>query len=244
MSYARLNNSTRAEIDQSQVFATGTFKNVWKGIYTVGARTGQPCVAKEFKTGSVYESHYFEEEMNVIRLTQVVIDAWHAEQIIDSDIRLNTPEIWKYSGSGVRLLLEPMIENFEKFNSNTGWASNTGGVWSEAMQALSHFSFHNSNGRSLLCDLQGGLYSDGYVLSDPVIMSQGQDCGPADLGPDGIRSFFQRHRCGRFCKSGWTRPRILGQAVHPMRVGTTMINPAHLPTRPNRNPLTRVQEYY
>ncbi|KAF7343046.1 Kinase-like protein [Mycena venus] len=172
MSYARRNNATRANIDQSHVFATGTFKNVWKGVYTVGARTGQACVAKEFKTGSVYERRYFEEEMNVIRLTQDIIDAWHAERIINREIYLNTPEIWTMISTGVKVLLEPMIQNFEKFNSNTGWASNTGGVWSEAMQALSHFSFHNSNGRFLLCDLQGGLYSDGYVLSDPVIMSQ------------------------------------------------------------------------
>ncbi|KAJ7213155.1 kinase-like domain-containing protein [Mycena pura] len=244
MSYARLNNATRAEIDQSQVFATGAFKIVWKGVYTVGARRGERCVAKEFKTGSVYEKRYFEEEMNVIRLTQGVIDAWHAEQIITRDIRLNTPQIWEMIATGAKVLVEPMIENFEKFNSNTGWASNTGGAWSDAMQALSHFSFHNSNGEFLLCDLQGGVYSDGYVLSDPVIMSRGQNCGPTDLGLDGIRSFFQRHRCGSFCKSGWMKPRVIGRAVHPMRMGTTMINPAHLPTRANRTPLTRVQEGY
>ncbi|KAF8161734.1 kinase-like domain-containing protein [Mycena galopus ATCC 62051] len=242
MSHSRQNNATRAEIDRSQIFASGTFKNVWEGTYTAGARAGQPCVKKEFKTGSVYEDHYFEEEMNIVRRTQKVIDAWHAERIIDRDIFLNTPEIWTYTDTGVRGLVEPMIEHFEKFNSNTGWATLSGGAWSEAMQALSHFSYHNSSGQFLLCDLQGGVYSDGYVLSDPVIMSQNQNCGPADLGPDGIRSFFQRHRCGQFCKSGWTKPKVTGRAVYPMNSGTTMTTRNHLPTRANRNPLTRLQQ--
>ncbi|KAF8161731.1 hypothetical protein K438DRAFT_1859345 [Mycena galopus ATCC 62051] len=62
-----------------------------------------------------------------------------------------------------------------------------------------------------------------------------------DLGPDGIHSFFQRHRCGRFCQSGWTRPKIVGRAVFPMRQGSTMGNPNQSPTRASRNPLTRVQ---
>ncbi|KAJ7248189.1 kinase-like domain-containing protein [Mycena haematopus] len=229
MSYSRQNNATHASIDRSKVFASGTFKNVWKGTYTVGTRKGQSCVAKEFKTGSVYEDYYFEEELNIIRRSQKVIDAWHAEHIISRQILLNTPSIW------------PMIQNFEKFNSNTGWAPISGGAWSEAMQALSHFSYHNSGGQFLLCDLQGGVYSDGYILSDPVIMSQNQNCGPADLGPDGIRSFFQRHRCGRFCKSGWARPKIVGKALYPMREGSTMANPSQLPTRASRNPLSRLQ---
>jgi Alpha-kinase family len=47
-----------------------------------------------------------------------------------------------------------MIENFEKFNSNSGWAPLTGNAWSNAMQALSHFSYNDSDQKVLLCDLQ------------------------------------------------------------------------------------------
>jgi hypothetical protein len=66
-------------------------------------------------------------------------------------------------------------------------------------------------------------------------MSQGKAYGPADLGPDGINSFFQRHRCGQFCNHKWFKPAIVGKAVIPMRQGTSMI--AQLPTRQDRNPL-------
>ncbi|KAH9219853.1 kinase-like domain-containing protein [Leptodontidium sp. 2 PMI_412] len=242
MSNSRTNNSTRASINKDAIFASGTFKNVWTGIYTAGDRSGQRCVAKEFKTGSVYEAGYFEEEMNIIRGTQRIVDDFDSAGVLGTGRRilLNTPEIWTYEMSQQKLLLEPMIENFEKFNSNTGWASVTGSEWSDAMQALSHFSYHNSNRQLLLCDLQGGVYQDGYVLSDPVIMSQTQEYGPTDLGPGGINSFFQRHQCGRFCAREWMRPAVLGRAVFPMRQGTSMV--AHLPTRHTHNPLSRLRE--
>lgn len=239
MSYSRTNDSHSADIDKTKIFASGAFKNVWKGTYTVGSRKGQPCVAKEFKTGSVYDEHYFEEELNIIRRTQIIIDDFHAARIIDKTIFLNTPQIWTYNDDGTKTLVEPLILNFEKFNSNTGWASLTGDAWSKAMQALSHFSYHKTNGQLLLCDLQGGMYQDGYVLSDPVIMSQAQSHGPADLGPRGIESFFHRHRCSEFCNRNWMKPRVVGVPLFPVREGTTML---HLTARPTRAPLSRLRE--
>lgn len=162
MANSRRNNSTVADIDRSYIFASGTFKNVWKGIYIEGARTGQRCVAKEFKTGSVYEDHYFDEEMNIMRRTQTIIDAFDAARIIGGrKILLNRPEVWTSTMYFRKALVEPMIDNFEKFNSNSGWASMTGAEWGEAMQALSHFSYHDSNRQFLLCDLQGGVYQTG-----------------------------------------------------------------------------------
>ncbi|TGO30077.1 hypothetical protein BPAE_0008g00690 [Botrytis paeoniae] len=244
MSHQRTNKSTTADIFTS-IFASGTFKNVWAGHYTSGDREGQPCVSKEFKSGSVYEIHYFSEELEIIRRTQEIVDDFHTAGIITGrEIIVNTPAIWTYVDSagekaGHKSLVEPMIENFEKFNSNTGWTGQDT-VWNDAMQALSHFSYHASGRRFLLCDLQGGCYSDGYILSDPVIMSQAHDCGPADLGNEGIKSFFERHRCGQFCDRNWVKPALTGRASIPMRQGTTMEYP---PTRHDRNPLSRLREY-
>ncbi|TVY68631.1 Alpha-protein kinase vwkA [Lachnellula suecica] len=245
MSNTRINNSTEATVEVDAIFGSGTFKNVWAAKYTNGPRKDQRCVAKEFKTGSVFEAHYFDEELNIITRTQTIVDNFSNAGILGAarKILLNTPEVWTYVESGKKALVEPMIENFEKFNSNSGWAPRTGSEWSEAMQALSHFSYHNSNRQFLLCDLQGGVYQDGYILTDPVIMSQAHNCGPADLGPDGLHSFFQRHQCGRFCSRRWVKPAVAGRARIPMREGTTMLaNSRNLPTRPSRNPLSRLQE--
>ena len=44
-----------------------------------------------------------------------------------------------------RHLVEPFIANYEKFNSNTGWVSQKElGAVGDALQALSHFSYHDS----------------------------------------------------------------------------------------------------
>lgn len=97
MSNRRTNNATEAEIDKGQIYAKGTFKNVWRGIYTKGPRDGQECVAKEFRTGSVFEDSYFAEELKVVARAQKTIDAWNeASIIINRRILLNTPEIWEY----------------------------------------------------------------------------------------------------------------------------------------------------
>lgn len=240
MAYSRTNNSTRATIDTSQLFGSGTFKYVYAGKYTVGARKGQDCVAKEFKSGCVVEDHYFDEELNICAKAQQIIDEFNDAEIMNQPIYLNTPTIWTYepgsSKSGQKTLIEPMILNFEKFNSNSGWSLTDSTGWAAAMQSLSHFSYDNSGGRLLLCDLQGGRYNDGYVLSDPVIMSKAHSCGPADLGMDGIMSFFQRHRCDAFCNRSWMKPPVLGKAKIPMHQGTTM--EAYLPTRSSRTPMT------
>jgi Alpha-kinase family len=83
-----------------------------------------------------------------------------------------------------------MLEGeFLKFNSNSGYTNGA-----DFMQALSHFSYHHSNGQ-FLCDLQGGHYEDVYVLTDPVIMSSGdtKTFGATDLGEEGIGNFFAHH---------------------------------------------------
>ncbi|KAK6362763.1 hypothetical protein TWF730_000218 [Orbilia blumenaviensis] len=241
MSYARTNHSTTATID-NKLFGSGTFKYVYAGTYTSGPRKGHRCVSKEFKSGCVVEEHYFQEELNICDKAQKIIDEFNEEEIISQEIHLNTPEVWTYvpgcHKSGQKSLIEPMILNFEKFNSNSGWALTDSTGWASVMQALSHFSYHNSGGQLLLCDLQGGRYKDGYVLTDPVIMSRAQNRGPADLGSDGITSFFQRHRCGPFCDKSWSKPRVVGKAKIPMNEGTTM--QAYLKTRNSRVPLSRL----
>ena len=161
MSSQRTNCSRKSEIEFSKVFAEGTFKNVYAGIYTSGPQKGEACVWKQFKTGSVYEDHYFDDELAIINRTQQIIDDFQAAGIIDQAILLNTPQIWHLTKSKAKGLVEPMIDNFEKFNSNTGWAPKSKDVWSSAMQALSHFSYDDSGGELLLCDIQGGSYQDG-----------------------------------------------------------------------------------
>mmetsp|Transcript_17563 Transcript_17563/g.17719 ORF Transcript_17563/g.17719 Transcript_17563/m.17719 type:complete len:174 (+) Transcript_17563:1-522(+) len=123
-------------------------------------------------------------------------------------VKINRPKIWQSTkrdatGKQKNKLCEPMLEGkFLKFNSNNGFIGS-----SELMQALSHFSYHTTQGEYLLCDLQGGHYKDCYVLTDPVIMSQdnSKKYGSGDLGAEGIDNFFAHHTCGKMC-SRWLKP--------------------------------------
>ena len=59
------------------------------------------------------------------------------------------------------------------------------------MQALRHFLYYQSDGRRVVCDLQGGYYAAFYVLTGPVVCSVVKAFGAADCGAGGI-VFLQR----------------------------------------------------
>lgn len=234
MSSLRENDSTRANINAQFIFGTGQFKLVYKGVYTQGSRTGQECVAKVFKTGSVYEDSFFAHELAVVQKALQIIQRFNDANLINRKIILNQPAIWEYEHDNSKVLIEPMIVNFQKFNSNSGWTDDDGTAWSDVMQALSHFSYHSTGGAFVLCDIQGGVYSDGVVLTDPVVLSRDLVYGPTDLGPAGISTFFSRHVCNQFCRAGWTRPRST-VAHFPAVQGTSMVA---VPTRNSRTPMS------
>ncbi|RSL45510.1 hypothetical protein CEP54_014231 [Fusarium duplospermum] len=123
--------------------------------------------------------------------------------------------------AGQKALCEPFIQNYQKFNSNSGWNDDSR-AWGEVMQALSHFSYHLSGGQFVLCDLQGGIYQREIVLSDPVILSRNRDYGVTDLGSEGISSFFSQHSCNNYCRPNWTQPSNPYQYFQPVH-GTTMM---------------------
>jgi hypothetical protein len=176
-----------------------------------------------------------------------MVTKWNSKKMIDRMVRVNVPEVWTFfqdckgSWSGKKVLQEPFITDYQKFNSNTGWSDDTI-PWSRVMQALSHFSYHFSSGQTVLCDLQGGIYKDGVVLTDPVIMSPTLGkYGPTDLGPNGISTFFHHHQCNEFCRSDWRKPKHCAP-YYARTAGTSMAG--HVPTHHSRQPLTGMPAYY
>ncbi|KAG7667698.1 hypothetical protein Ndes2526B_g01909 [Nannochloris sp. 'desiccata'] len=244
MSSSRENRATRSNIDKSRIFASGANMHVYKGVYTRGERSGEECVSKVFKTGSVFENAFFAAELKVVDEARSIIETFNAQRILsNSTILVNIPEVWEFTYTKEKNLVEPFIQNFQKFNSNTGWTPRNADPWMEVMQALSHYSYHITNGRLLLCDLQGGIYQDGFILTDPVIISQERgEYGPTDLGEAGMATFFSRHKCNQFCsKRGWSRPQNV-KAHFAAQQGTSM--ELVVPTRYTRAPLSRRQPQY
>ena len=143
------------------IFAEGTFKVCRRATYEDGRRRGETGIAKQFKQGSPYEERYFHEELNIVREAEKIVAAFNKTGVLGTKrVRVNIPTICQCGyGSGVKYLIEPFIQNFQKFNSNSGWADTSTGA-AQAMQALSHFSYHFSKREFLLCDVQGGIYPE------------------------------------------------------------------------------------
>jgi hypothetical protein len=192
---------------EEKKFAEGEFRYVYRGKYDQGERCGEECVRKEFKTGCVFESSFFKNDIRTVQKAAQIIKKFNALGVLSKPIYVVEPEVWVgdagCSLAGQKMLVEPMITGeYFKFNSNTGYSSGD----SDAMQALSHFSYHESGGEYLLCDLQGGRHSNCYVITDPVILSKGKHFGPTDLGEQGINNFMAHHKCTRFCNPKWSLP--------------------------------------
>ncbi|KAM5350272.1 hypothetical protein ACJ41O_006777 [Fusarium nematophilum] len=104
--------------------------------------------------------------------------------------------------SGDCLSLEPLIEGeYVKYNTNAAWVNTDDpyDAMSMAAQAFSHFTFERSQGRFLVCDLQGV----GRVLTDPGIHSRDVNrfrLLDTNLHEDGFFFFFASHKCNSVCR--------------------------------------------
>eukprot|EP00038_Savillea_parva_P031127 m.83008 g.83008 ORF g.83008 m.83008 type:complete len:288 (-) comp9514_c0_seq1:3475-4338(-) len=227
---ARRNNAHRAEFPQHALdypFASGGFRYVAKGVYTEGERQGEPCVCKWFKSGGVFETKFYDTDIKNVGKALHLLEEFNSQNIVSQEVRLNIPEVWTFdedSGPGWahrKVLQEPFIEGYRKFNSNSGWADDAT-PWPRVMQALSHFSYHASGGQFVLCDLQGGVTHTGVVLTDPAILSRRKQFGVTDLGPTGISTFFSQHTCNEFCQDHWSKP-VDRHRYHAVTMGTSMV---------------------
>ena len=171
---ARENNATEATFTTYALknpFADGIFRWVAKGVYTRGQCADEPCVCRWFKSGGVFEKKLFSLDIKAVEKATDLIREWNAAGVVDKVVRMDVPEVWTFTdGSGEdwagrKVLQEPFIEDWEICNSNTGW-SDDDMPWGCVLQALSQFSYHSSGGQFVSCDLQGGIYADGIVLTE------------------------------------------------------------------------------
>jgi hypothetical protein len=193
------------------------------------------------------EVEFFDLDIKAMNKALDLVQQWNGHQFINLLIKVNLPAVWTFlpgaRWEGKKVLQEPFIESYQKFNSNTGWADSST-HWPQVMQALSHFSFHVSGGQFVLCDLQGGVYSNAVVLTDPVILSRDKSYGITDLGPQGVSSFFSNHKCNQYCRSHWSVPADRNR-YHSAQMGTSMAGSTMrtVPQRHSRPALSGFHEY-
>jgi len=191
-------------------------------------KTQQTIVAKKFRKGHPTEETFWRDDLKASEAADKYAREFNRQVRSNKPVRFIKPICDRCTNSfgagsefkpGESVLIEPFLGwNYEKFNSNLGDINRNCGV---SMEALSHFSYHMSNGQELLCDLQGVKSDEEYVLTDPVICSLKLKYGITDLGKKGIVAFFQNHKCTSLCSPSWRRPDVQGLAHIPPVRGTT-----------------------
>eukprot|EP00933_Yihiella_yeosuensis_P084396 TRINITY_DN98865_c0_g1_i1.p2 TRINITY_DN98865_c0_g1~~TRINITY_DN98865_c0_g1_i1.p2 ORF type:complete len:150 (+),score=24.41 TRINITY_DN98865_c0_g1_i1:42-452(+) len=118
-----------------------------------------------------------------------------------------------------RICVEPYLNGeFQKLNSNAGWLSQK--PVAAVGQAFSHWTWHMSQGQFLICDLQGTLSGNKWLLTDPAAHSPtAGTLGPTDLGQRGVDTFFQTHICNSMCR-GFSKPTDPGRPFSARRATT------------------------
>lgn len=218
---ARENNASKSTTNWDVPIGEGRFRKVFKGKYTVGERVGQAQVSKIFKDGTeAFEDSFFAQDLAVVEKAIEVVEAFNKVKQFTQFVQVCKPAVWHRTDSKQRILIEPFIDGFQQFNSNTAWVGSTD--WARALQSLSHFSYDFTGGEMLLCDLQGAIEDDVVVLTDPVLNSAKKQYGPTDLGQKGIENFFHYHVCSKWCSPGWRKPARTAGHFRPV-AGTTMI---------------------
>lgn len=227
-SAARTNlTSNDVRIGNRQI-GQGEFRVVLQGHYIGGNRNQQEAACKRFKPQ--YRQlglEYFNIDFQIIDKTIDYAEEWNGFCSGGREILVNKGAI-HYSNSNIAYLVEPLIRNYTKFTSNSGWIDDTASWEVRAMAAFSHFTYYKSGRKLIVCDLQGRYRHDRsgrksrFELTDPAICSTHRGYGPTDLGEKGIDSFFANHECNEFCQSHWSKPHASHQWFARTR-GTTML---------------------
>jgi hypothetical protein len=213
-SAARTNLTSKEVRITNHQLGVGSFRVCLEGEYVGGNRNGQEAACKRFKPQyRAMEQEYFAKDFEIISGAIRAAEEWNSFCDHGREIQITKGDI-QNSRSGIPYLVEPLIRNFQKYTSNSGWI---GGGWeADCMEAFTHFSYHQSGGRLIVCDLQGRFRPQParkrrFELTDPAICSRNRAYGPTDLGEKGIESFFANHQCNSFCRDHWQMPRCPSQ---------------------------------
>ncbi|CAD7928540.1 unnamed protein product [Amoebophrya sp. A120] len=110
----------------------------------------------------------------------------------------------KVKGGFRYLAAEPELEgDYRKYNGNNGWVcqevkdrGDAAGFAARLAQAFSHWTSVHTNGTEMVVDIQGT--HEGFT--DPQLHSLDGKYGRADRKAQGMKEFFDSHRCGEMCR--------------------------------------------
>lgn len=155
--------------------------------YVVGQHVVKRFVAAVKEKGKAVNMKYIDTDMLTLDSNELVM----CEECAGEDFRQGDGKFIKWNNNGT------MVNDEEP--------KYPGGI-DPYPQALSHFSYIDSNFTHLLTDVQGWRNSSGhYIFTDPAFhtdhrKTDGGYSGGADRGTKGFKDFFDNHKCNEICK--------------------------------------------
>ena len=184
-------------------------KGAFKRAYKARMISPRECdvVIKVPKDGSTMEKEHCEMDVQSAKIAEGLAKTFNEESGTSRPVHFRQPIPMKVNTStspksqfkeDSYVLVEAYLEGeYKKWNNNLDYVNEKDKT---SLQAFSHFTHKKTNGKLLVCDIQGVKDKDGYYLTDPAIHSdtQGQ-YGITDLGQPGIDAFMKKHKCEDFC---------------------------------------------
>ena len=194
-----------------QPFAEGTQNVVY---YAREDRSRKKLVVKESK----FQRSLEDRKSQYLTALHIYGLADHYAKMFNDEKPRDVPEIYfnevKFceqtkivNGSVISMpyIYEQYMEGtYLKYNTNGGWVNPDLSHYSAAAQAFSHYTWIKSKKQLVVCDLQGVTKSNKIFLTDPAIhckeyMLLQPKYGGNNLGPPGIKKFFESHKCNNVC---------------------------------------------
>ena len=145
-SAARTNLSSQDVSISDEVLGEGTFRTAYRDTYVGGNRNGQAAACKEFKPEhDDMKDEYFADDFRVADRVIEFAEGWNnlckdsnlAGQPSDSKkcIQITKGDVKEYD-YGETYLVEPLIREYTKFTSNSGWIAPRNNDAVKAMEAF------------------------------------------------------------------------------------------------------------
>ena len=194
-------------------FAEGVSRRAYRAMrWTPREKYGQKAVVKEYKSSYTWAQGDWDVAVNTYKKAKEFADGFNvaAESRTNCPIKMVDCDIQKVTRRSTEgrpklnewVMVEDYLEgDFQKYISNSGWVKPRCVQEYQSMPAFAHWSWVHSKGSQMVCDLQGVLYPDKYVLTDPAILSVEGSYGSTDLALVGMGLFFSTHQCTDVCRS-------------------------------------------
>ena len=193
-------------------FAEGRFRRAYMGTWMNPSwKRGELCVVKELKDSFTWEPSDWDTTKLVQEEAQEMAEGFNAFSGTNYPIKFTEMDVMRVARNdpnatprvGESVIVEEYIEgSFKKWCNNYGFISQEAQTTAKSMPAFMHWSWWHNDGQMMIADLQGVKQSNGYLLTDPVILSDSGNAeyGCTDMGVEGMAMFFVNHKCNLFCQ--------------------------------------------